>query len=150
MNLIEFNVKIFTLSDKFVVDSYPFDSSVIDSPVLIGSTAQAIEFWPGPRDLDTWQWRDYTKYVTTSLDSFSAQISRKSLQLYAPIDDGNETTPAIQYINMVSDLRQVCPNDYLAENLAKKMNNSSIFRYHFNARLSEPVSPLSLAYESIG
>ncbi|CAG2165780.1 unnamed protein product [Oppiella nova] len=109
-------------------------------PVLIGSTAQAIEFWPGPRDLDTWQWRDYTKYVTTSLDSFSAQISRKSLQLYAPIDDGNETTPAIQYIDMVSDLRQVCPTDYLAQSLAQNSNNSSIYRYIFSARLSEAVS----------
>ena len=131
----------FEFIDKYVRDSYPFDSSIIGSPILIGSTSQAIEFWPGPRDLDTWQWRDYTKYVTTSLDSFSAQISRKSLQLYAPIDDGNETTPAIQYINMVSDLRQVCPNDYLAQNLAEKSNNTSIYRYIFNAKLSEPVSP---------
>ena len=114
--------------------------SVVDTPVLIGSTAQAIEFWPGPRDLDTWQWRDYTKYVTTSLDSFSAQISRKSLQLYAPVEDGNETTPAIQYINMVSDLRQVCPIDFLAQMLAQRSNNSSIYRYVFSARLSEAVS----------
>ncbi len=126
--------------DKYVRDSYPYDSYKTDTPILIGSTSQAINFWPGPRDLSTWQWTDYSKYVTTSLDSFGSQVSRKSLQLYAPIDDGNETTPAIQYINMVSDLRQVCPIDYVAQNLAQNSTNSSIFRYIFNARLSEPVS----------
>ncbi|XP_054152453.1 acetylcholinesterase-like [Oppia nitens] len=137
--------QLITIDDIYVRDAYPFSESMFNSPVLIGSTSQAIEFWPGPRDLDTWQWRDYTKYVTTSLDSFGAQVSRQSLQLYAPVDDGNQTTPAIQYINMVSDLRQVCPIDYLAQTLAQNYdnnnntNNSSVYRYIFSARLSDAV-----------
>ena len=49
---------------------------------LIGSTAQSIEFWPGPSDLRSWTWEEYTKYVTTSLDSFGPSLSHLALSVY--------------------------------------------------------------------
>ncbi|KAF8791646.1 Carboxylesterase 1E like protein [Argiope bruennichi] len=46
------------------------------------TSAQAVDFWPGPDDLRSWNWNQYRKYVTTSLDSFDPRISQLTMQLY--------------------------------------------------------------------
>ena len=56
----------------------------VSQHLLIGSTSQAIEFWPGPSDLRAWDWDQYVKYVTTSLDSFGPSLSQLALQVYPP------------------------------------------------------------------
>ncbi|XP_054721977.1 cholinesterase 1-like [Uloborus diversus] len=49
--------------------------NIKDIPLLIGTSAQAVDFWPGPDDLHSWTWTQYRKYVTTSLDSFDPQAN---------------------------------------------------------------------------
>ena len=58
--------------------------SHVSQNLLIGSTAQSIEFWPGPSDLRSWDWDQYVKYVTTSLDSFGPRLSQLALRVYPP------------------------------------------------------------------
>ena len=58
--------------------------SHVSQHLLIGSTSQAIEFWPGPSDLRSWDWDQYVKYVTTSLDSFGPRLSQLALRVYPP------------------------------------------------------------------
>lgn len=135
---------------ELVLGSLPINES-IDWPLLIGSAAQAIEYWPGPRDLRNWSWDQYKRYVSTSLESFGKQIPQLALSLYPVIDWWNsanstnqtlpaqETTPALQYATMVSDLRQTCPVDSLAAALAE-MSNSPVYRYIVNATPSNYVS----------
>lgn len=61
--------------------------SHVSQHLLIGSTSQAIEFWPGPSDLRSWDWDQYVKYVTTSLDSFGPRLSQLALRVYSPASD---------------------------------------------------------------
>lgn len=124
-----------------VRDSYPFKTMSSDIPLLIGSSSHAIAFWPGPKDLYNWSWNDYSKYVTTSLDSFGPRLAQMTLELYSSVQtDIEPMTPQLQYIIMVSELRQICPIDYLSEVLAINAKNPNIFRYVINARTSKPVS----------
>jgi hypothetical protein len=64
-----------------------------------------------------------------------------ALELYSSAQtDSEPVTPQLQYITMVSDLRQICPINYLSEVLALNAKNKNIFRYVINARTSKPVS----------
>jgi len=130
-----------------VRDYYPYKTISSDIPLLIGSSSHAIAFWPGPRDLYNWTWNTYNKYVTTSLDSFGPRLSQMTLELYPSSiqSDLEPMTPQLQYITMVSDLKQICPVNYLSEVLALKAKNPNIFRYVINARTSKPVSDLSFS-----
>lgn len=124
-------------------DAFPFKQQLINVPILIGSTSHAIEFWPGPSDLNQWNWSDYRKYVTTSLDSFGMEISKQALELYPAIEHDNFTSPSSQYIKMVTDLRQKCPIDHLAVTLSmSSLRSAKIFRYNFDGKPSEPVSQM--------
>ena len=131
-----------SIVETIVLDSYPFPSMSTDIPVLIGSSSHAIASWPGPKDLQFWSWTDYSKYVTTSMDSFGPQLSQRSLELYKPWQtspDSEPMSPQLQYITMVSDLRQICPINYLSEVMAIIGKNPNIFRYVINTRISKPV-----------
>ena len=69
---------------------FPFgheDTFPLRQHLLIGSTGQAIEFWPGPSDLSSWSWDEYVKYVTTSLDSFGPKLSQLALSVYSSQDE---------------------------------------------------------------
>lgn len=134
--------------DELVTSTIPFpNGSAIDIPLLIGSASQAIEIYPGPHDLFTWDWKQYTKYVTTSLDSFGPRLSQLTLDLYPPLDDqcaDNGTqldhchSPDYEYATMVTDIRQSCPIDLLAESMAKNFK-SPIYRYFVTSTPSKPV-----------
>lgn len=68
-------------------DAYPFKRKLNYEKLkfLIGSSQNSIEWWPGPNDLRKWNWLQYAKYVTTSLDSFgNSSISQIALQFYKP------------------------------------------------------------------
>ncbi|CAG2115636.1 unnamed protein product [Medioppia subpectinata] len=111
--------QLITVDNTIVRDFYPFAKMSSDIPLLIGSSREAIGFWPGPKDLMSWSWSDYSKYVTTSMDSFGPRLSQLSLDLYKPSAQTSDVditiTPQLQYITMVSDLRQICPINYLSE-----------------------------------
>ncbi|CAG2174667.1 unnamed protein product [Oppiella nova] len=96
--------QLITVDNTIVRDFYPFAKLSSDIPLLIGSSSQAIGFWPGPKDLMNWSWSDYSKYVTTSMDSFGPRLSQLSLSLYQSSHhspDSEPLTPQLQYITMV-------------------------------------------------
>ncbi|XP_076334503.1 para-nitrobenzyl esterase-like isoform X1 [Tachypleus tridentatus] len=100
---------------------------IADIPLLIGTSTQAVEFWPGPDDLRHWSWKRYKKYVTTSLDSFGPGVARMALQLYNSSETTSGTIEEL-YTTMVSDLRQTCPVNELASTYTDNMK-SSVYRY---------------------
>ncbi|XP_076311899.1 pyrethroid hydrolase Ces2a-like [Tachypleus tridentatus] len=100
---------------------------IANIPLLIGTSSQAVEFWPGPDDLRHWSWRRYKKYVTTSLDSFGPSIAQLTLQLYNTSDTSFGTIEEL-YTTMVSDLRQTCPVNQLVFAYTRNLN-SSVYRY---------------------
>ena len=67
-------------------EAYPFDRKLDYNRLqfLIGTSANAVEWWPGPNDIRSWSWIQYAKYVSTSLDSFNSSISQLALQHYPP------------------------------------------------------------------
>ncbi|XP_035214010.1 neurotactin-like, partial [Stegodyphus dumicola] len=112
--------------------------SIRDIPLLIGTSAQAVDFWPGPEDLHSWTWSQYRKYVTTSVDSFDPRVSQQTLQLYntTQLFDDN-LSPELLYTTMVSDIRQTCPVNDFAEKLSTALS-SPVYRYVVTSRPSSP------------
>ncbi|XP_029829364.4 para-nitrobenzyl esterase [Ixodes scapularis] len=130
-----------TLLTKPPVEMVEADSKS-DIPVLIGSSTQAIDVWPGPDDLRHWSWNQYKKYVTTSLDSFGSGITQMALQLYNVTNTTDSSvTPEMVYSGMVSDLRVGCPAASMAFDLASGFQ-SPIYRYVTDVRPSRPVKLL--------
>lgn len=182
-------------------DAYPFDRKLNYDKLqlLIGTSANSIEFWPGPNDLSRWGWLQYAKYVSTSLDSFNSSISQLALQQYPPrgdlknfklnnnplsgkrvqnsfdlidqlsleqqqqsktkLDQPNQLndinqlnsdlntkksklSPESLYTRMVSDIKQTCPINIVAENLAR-FHNSTVFRYIATSGPSHSVSSMA-------
>ena len=124
-------------SDELVTAPIPFPPNTsIDIPVLIGSTSQAIEYWTGPKDVWKWSWSDYNKYVTTSLDSFGPRLTQMAFMQYPT---SPTTSPALQYLTMVSDLRQVCPVHLMVANLSS-MLVSQVYRYLITSKPSQSIT----------
>jgi hypothetical protein len=122
--------------------------------LLVGSTAQAVAFWPCPRNLRDWSWQDFRHYVATSLNSFNqadGTFERASELYRLPAaggggggDDCHGTpascpaaSPMEAYLTMVSDIRQVCPAHELARSLAASGRVGSLERYIVEWRPSE-------------
>ncbi len=125
------------MTDELVTAPLPFPADTsIDIPLLIGSSSQAIEYWPGPRDLWKWSWSDYNKYVTTSLDSFGPRLTQMALQQYPP---SPLSSPSLEYLTMVTDLRQTCPINSIASNLSSQLV-SPIFRYLITSKPSQSIT----------
>ncbi|KFM76584.1 Neurotactin, partial [Stegodyphus mimosarum] len=117
------------------------DEDIKSMPLLIGSAAQAVDFWPGPDDLSTWTWNQYKKYVTTSLDSFGLQVSQMALRIYngtAAQSINPNYTAEYLYTTMVSDIRQSCPVSTLARQLSN-LSRSPVYRYTLTEKPSRPV-----------
>lgn len=117
----------------------PDEWATID--LLIGSTAQAVEHWPCPRNINQWSWDDFKRYVATSLNSFATDLYRRASGLYdvpklrsykTNSDEERKASggasPAWTYLTMVSDIRQICPINELADNL-RMAKGLSVHRY---------------------
>jgi len=116
--------------------------------LLLGSTAQAVEYWPCPRNLHQWTWADFESYVATSLNSFSTNTYREASSLYgvpsAPSNasakpdlgktKGSPRGPEETYLMMVSDIRQICPINELARSMS--MRRHRVRRYIVESRPS--------------
>lgn len=119
-------------------------SSINKSPsILLGSSTQAVDFWPCPRNLHNWQWPDFRRYVSASLNSFSLSLYEQASAVYKfPMDDNDankSTTKSAKetYLSMVSDIRQICPINELAANLSADLANAShVYRYIVESRPS--------------
>lgn len=124
------------LADQFVVvdgelvqAAFPFKPANHDEPpprpavdLLIGSALQATDFWLCPRNVYDWTWADFERYVSTSLNSFSADAFRAVSAIYCAKPENRTShddhrSPAEVYLSMVSDIRQVCPANELARQL---------------------------------
>ncbi|XP_054707902.1 carboxylesterase-like [Uloborus diversus] len=110
-------------------------------PTLVGTTAQAINIWPGPDDLFKWKWSQLSKYVVTSLDSFGPGISHEALELYNTSLNGDIQSPEEVYSTMVSDLRQTCPIDHMIHFIANA-STVPLYRYVITSTPSIPIKIL--------
>lgn len=82
---------------------------------LIGSSSQAAEYWPCPRNLQHWNWTDFVRYSSTSLNSFRPGTYQEAMRLYeSSLSDKNASEI---YLTMVSDIRQICPINELTRQL---------------------------------
>ncbi|GFT77604.1 neurotactin, partial [Nephila pilipes] len=106
-------------------------------PTLVGTTAQATNAWPGPDDLFKWNWNQLSKYVVTSLDSFSQGIGHEALQKYNASQHNDFVSAEEVYSSMVSDLRQTCPIDRMCRTLANA-TTSALYRYVVTTTPSTP------------
>jgi len=59
-----------------------------------------------------------------------------ALQQYPP---SQSSTPSVEYLTMVSDLRQTCPVNLIASNLSSQLV-SPIFRYLVESKPSKPIT----------
>ncbi|KAG8185550.1 hypothetical protein JTE90_017556 [Oedothorax gibbosus] len=110
-----------------------------DIPTLVGTTAQAIEAWPGPDDLFKWDWGQLSKYVVTSLDSFGKGIGQEALEMYNASKHNDFVSAEEVYSSMVSDLRQTCPIHKMSHTLVNS-STSALYRYVVTARPSVPLN----------
>lgn len=122
-----------TVDRELVFESYPFgsdppiscdgcrESASLGTDLLIGSSAQAVEYWPCPRNLNKWNWSDFERYVSTSLNSFSADTYKTATLLYNVTShhdpQSSRASPKETYLTMVTDIRQLCPANELAESM---------------------------------
>lgn len=107
--------------------------------LLLGTSAQAVEYWPCPRMLNQWSWPDFRRYVATSLNSFNTDTYRRASQLYelgtqtSARPPANTSQPAkLAYLSMVSDIRLTCPSGQLAESLSRR--GHQVHRYIVESR----------------
>lgn len=107
---------------------------------LIGSTAQAVEYWPCPRNLYDWSWANLTRYIATSLNTFQGDDTFKLASEFYKlnISDENIQIPdslaSELYLTMVSDIRQICPVNKLVKELANWDTKFSTIRYIVETR----------------
>lgn len=146
-----------TVDGELVRDAFPFLGSLGENgncsgsrmpDMLLGSTAQAVEYWPCPRNLHQWTWADLRRYVSTSLNSFISNTFTAANDLYKiPNANGSSCNqakgPKETYLSMVSDIRQVCPVNELSRNLNELHGSRSVLRYIVEQKPSAPVATLT-------
>ncbi|XP_077978737.1 neurotactin-like [Glandiceps talaboti] len=124
--------------DGIVVPNRPFDmwqsGRGHDVPVVVGTTAQEIDFAPVSDDISNWTWDTFDAALKAKLDPFEENITEQAKVLYPETG-----TPEYVYTTMVSDLRVGCPNDVLSATAAAALQ-SSVYRYITTSRPSQPVS----------
>lgn len=129
----------------------------------MGSSAEAVEYWPCPRDLHQWRWDDFHRYVGTSLRSFSTETYARATQMYQVPQARTPTTTAVTtmaaieanssarsdrpaeiYLKMVSDIKQICPINELVRRLRLdgelSKANVRVHRYIVEQRPSAPLA----------
>lgn len=114
---------------------YNNEQSAAAKQLLLGSSAQAVEFWPCPRMLDQWDWPDFRRYVATSLNSFNTDTYRQASQIYRleePNRLADKKAAKLAYLSMVSDIRVTCPTNQLASSLG--LQDSQVQRYVVETR----------------
>lgn len=138
--------------DETLINSFfPFEASSSNATtntrrsnskhLLIGSSAQAVEFWPCPLKAVDWTFDEFWHYISTSLNSFSLDAFQQVCSTYnltKSLNDVNSSRDLAveKYFTIVSDIRQVCPVNQLATNLRLHASTSSVQRYISETRPS--------------
>ncbi|CAH1786713.1 unnamed protein product [Owenia fusiformis] len=124
--------------DGEVIPSAPFDvwaqGAGNDVPLVIGNTAQEIDFAPTEMDLPTWTWEKYDQVVRDAMDSFDNTLADQVLQDYP-----HNVTPQFQFTSLVSDARVICATDVLTQKAADAFT-SPVYRYVLTAVPSKPIT----------
>ncbi|XP_069135779.1 para-nitrobenzyl esterase-like [Argopecten irradians] len=133
--------------DGYVVTSKPYQAwqkgIAIDVPLMIGTTANEIDFNPTYLTMNTWNWADYQTQVKKHLGTFDANLANEALKLY-PV---NETSAEYEYTRMGADIRVGCPNDEMSRVISLGMK-SPVYRYVVTSQPSEPVFVLGIPFPS--
>ncbi|KAL5018331.1 hypothetical protein ScPMuIL_004053 [Solemya velum] len=111
-----------------------------DVPVLIGSTAQELDFAP-PADIVNWTWTDYKKKVKDRLATFSDYVAETALLLYP----AGVISPEYQFTTMGAEIRSICGLDIIAMEAALNFR-SPIYRYVATAWPSKPTSVFGYSF----
>lgn len=131
--------------DKTIVSDPPLvaitNKKANDVPLIIGTTAQEIDFAPSVVFQNT-AFVEYRSRVQKRLGSFYFNVSKVDMVLNMynkTFSDG--TFPSLQfaYTSMVSDLRTTCPNNEVAKNASAGLK-SPVYRYVVTSRPSNSVS----------
>ncbi|XP_023242291.1 neurotactin-like [Centruroides sculpturatus] len=93
-------------------------------PIVLGSTAQELAPKIEIPDKNTWNWTQFSDYVTKHLDNFGTNLTETTLNFYKK----EGSNPEIEFATMVSDIRITCPIHSLSEMLSE-FNNSGIYTY---------------------
>lgn len=127
---------------ELVTQTLPFEIRV---PLLVGTSAQAIEYWPGPNDLRTWTWSQYAKYVTTSMDSFGPRMSQMALEKYPVKVEGeeNEENEENEDAHLNSDTVRVNESDSYNSSSSRDATSTSTISINSNSNTTSfsPMKP---------
>jgi len=88
-----------------------------------GTTSQEIDI-NSPAEHWTWSETNYTDFVLEKLMLFGPTVAHTALGLYP----ANVSTPEFQLSSLISDLRVVCGNDYMALVMSAAFT-SPVYRY---------------------
>ncbi|KAL5010044.1 hypothetical protein ScPMuIL_012349 [Solemya velum] len=113
-----------------------------DVPILIGSTAQELDFSP-QADIVNWTWTRYNEEVKAKLSTFSDYVAETALLLYP----AGEISPEYQYTTMCTDVRVNCALDIISMEAALNFR-SPIYRYVTTAWPSKPTSVVGFPFQA--
>ncbi|KAL5009508.1 hypothetical protein ScPMuIL_011813 [Solemya velum] len=105
----------------------------IDVPLMIGTTAQEIDFLPAPLDVPIWTWDQYDKYVYDKLSTFGVDVAQAALKFYPR----GIISPEYQFTTMATDIRMTCPTEILSMTAALSYT-SPVYRYVVKSWPSKP------------
>ena len=109
----------------------------------LGTTADESDFdwWNlGGPDLEKWTQEELNTYISSKLDSFGVDITKRCLQLYPLAENARATLNKI-----ITDARATCGSHLVAEK-ASSAFASRVFRYYVTSKPSRPVYAFGLPF----
>ncbi|XP_064618101.1 para-nitrobenzyl esterase-like [Liolophura sinensis] len=134
--------------DGIVIPKVPMEAwnkkeQTINSPVIIGVTAQEVDLFPARTDVKSWNSSQYEDYVKLRLDTFGPDISKGALELYKFT---NGSSAEYLLTTMTSDARLNCAMDRLAHAMVAGSGGKAVYLYVATARPSDIVPYLGFPF----
>ena len=127
--------------DRYVVPNPPLIAMATgkanDVPVIIGTTAQEINFEPA-KNFEKSSWDEYSAYVKEKLFPFIGNDVSDVLAMYNTSLPGGVLSLQFSYASMASDVRVTCPNNAMAQNASRGFK-SPVYRYIVTNAPSKPI-----------
>ncbi|XP_077978044.1 para-nitrobenzyl esterase-like [Glandiceps talaboti] len=115
-----------------------------DVPLVLGTTAQEIDYLPRDTSLRYWTWEKYRSHVADRLDPFGKDVTSQAMALY-PYDESKDT-PEFMLTTMASDILLHCGSDIIAK-VAAESYQSPVYRYVATSWPSTQVSFMGFSWE---
>lgn len=123
--------------DGLVLPASPFElwkkGKGNDVPVIIGSTAQELDYFPKHTDIESWTWDDYVNRVSEKMNTFPTINVSQVLGMYPT----GVISPEYQYTTMGTDIRVTCPVDVMTHAIESSYK-APVYRYVVTAFPTEP------------